>query len=135
MITLASLSSRVVLCIDDFESTLQLSRACLERHGYRVLTATSGMEGLNMLQAHAVDLLVLDYEMPIMNGEAVAREVRRTHPRLPIVLMSAHDDHDDRRPVRQLVDAYVPKIELVNRLHQTVAGLLAQADTPRAATA
>jgi CheY-like chemotaxis protein len=123
MTAIRSLFHHVVLCIDDLESSLRLSRAYLEKHGYRVLTANSGPEGLRMLQAHSVDVLVLDYEMPLMNGEAVAREVRRLYPNLPIVLLSGHQGLDGW-PVLQLVDAYVPKLELPVRLPTTVAHLL-----------
>lgn len=87
-----------------------------------------------MLQHHPVDVVVLDYEMPVMNGEAVAREVRRLYPNLPIILMSGHPG-DDGWPILQLVDAYVPKLELPARLHTAVAGLLHAAAPPRASTA
>ncbi len=134
MISIQSLNQYVVLCIDDLEPTLRLSRAYLEKHGYYVLTATSGREGLRMLQSQPVDVLVLDYEMPVMDGEAVAREVRRLYPNLPIILMSGYQGGDGW-PVLQLVDAYVPKLELPARLPKTVAGLLREAVPPTASTA
>jgi CheY-like chemotaxis protein len=134
MISMQSSNQPVVLCIDDWESSLHLSRAYLEKYGYYVLTAASGLEGLRMLQNYPVDVVVLDYEMPVMNGEAVAREVRRLYPNLPIVLMSGHSG-DDAWPVLQLVDAYVPKLELPTRLHRAVAGLLHAVAAPRASTA
>jgi two-component system, cell cycle sensor histidine kinase and response regulator CckA len=134
MISLHSLDQHVVLCIDDLESALDLSRAYLEKHGYYVLTATSGLEGLRILQSHPVDILVPDYEMPMMNGEAVAREVRRLYPNLPILLMSGYAG-DESWPVLHLVDAYLPKLELPARLTETVAGLLHAATAPRASTA
>ena len=134
MISLHSLNQHVVLCIDDLESALSLSRAYLEKHGYSVLTATSGLEGLRVLQSQRVDILVLDYEMPTMNGETVAREVRRLYPNLPIILMSGREG-DDNWPILHLVDAYLPKLELPTRLTETVAGLLHAATAPRASTA
>jgi len=75
-----------VLCIDDCEPTLDVLRASLSAWGYTALTATCSVDGLNLLSSHAVDILVLDYNMLGMNGETVARKARQAYPELPIIL-------------------------------------------------
>jgi len=119
----SSPGTHVVLCVDDHEAVLHFCRQYLESHGYCVLTALNGPDGLRALQAYPVDVLLLDYSMPEMNGEEVAREVRHMYPKLPIVLTSASAVDDDW-PVLQRVDAYIPKEELPKRLLGTLAGLL-----------
>ena len=69
-------AASTVLCIDDEASLLHLQRRYLESHGYTVLTAATGQEGLEILSAAPVDVVVLDYLMPAMDGFAVALEIR-----------------------------------------------------------
>jgi len=82
--------AKTVLCVDDEKVGLRVRKIMLEGHGFKVLTATSGEQGLAMLTEQRVDLLVLDYYMPGMNGGEVAAEVRRLRPELPIIFLSAY---------------------------------------------
>jgi len=77
-----------VLCIDDEPSLLQMEKRFLEGHGYAVLTAACGREALDILSASAVDVVVLDYQMPQMDGFAVALEIRRIAPEIEIIIHS-----------------------------------------------
>jgi CheY-like chemotaxis protein len=62
----------------------------LEESGYEVLEATGGDEALKLFLAHAVDAVVLDYQMPGMNGDAVAAKMKRINSQVPIMLLSAY---------------------------------------------
>ncbi len=79
---------KTLLLIDDQESGLATRKLMLETRGYKVLTALSGREGLNLLSREPVDLLILDYRMPEMDGGEVARQVKQRSPELPIILLS-----------------------------------------------
>ncbi len=85
-----SAASKTVLCIDDEKIGLRARKIMLEGHGFKVLTATSGEQGLSLIDKHQVDLVVLDYYMPGMNGGDVAAELRRRKPEVPIVFLSAY---------------------------------------------
>jgi CheY-like chemotaxis protein len=85
-----STGAKTVLCVDDEVIGLRVRKIMLEGHGFRVLTATSGEQGLAILDKQPIDLLVLDYYMPGMNGGEVAAEVRRRKPQLPIIFLSAY---------------------------------------------
>lgn len=61
----------------------------LENAGYRVLSANSGREGLKVFRSESVDLVILDYWMGDMKGLAVASEMRRLRPHVPIAIFSA----------------------------------------------
>jgi len=59
---------KLVLCIDDDKKALHARKPVLETAGYNVLTASSGRIGLRLLERHPVQLVILDYRMPDMNG-------------------------------------------------------------------
>ena len=82
----------VVLCIDDDATNLLVRKALLQSIGYSVVTASTGLEGLNLLLHCAVAAVVLDFEMPDMNGAQVASEIKRMRPHMPVVMLSAHAD-------------------------------------------
>ena len=63
---------KTVLCIDDNEEVLECERAFLESVGYTVLIAPSGNNALKLASSHSVDVVVVDYVVPEMNGHEVA---------------------------------------------------------------
>jgi CheY-like chemotaxis protein len=98
---------KLVLCIDDHKQNLHLRKVILQTAGYNVITATSGRMGLRLLERHPVHLVILDYRMPGMSGEAVAREIRRATPHVPILMLSGHIDVPGS--VSSAVDVFVTK--------------------------
>ena len=82
--------SKTVLCIDDEKIGLRVRKIMLESHGFKVLTASSGEAGLTVFDSNHVDLVVLDYFMPGLNGGDVAAEIRRRRPAVPIIFLSAY---------------------------------------------
>jgi len=96
-----------LLCIDDNQSSLNICKIILEDFGYKVLTASSAREGLEIFASHVIDAVILDYQMPEMNGELVAAEMRRTKPRVPILMLSGWVLLPES--ALQLVDEYVAK--------------------------
>ena len=65
-----------ILVVEDNEQNRVLMRQILTHHGYEVLEATDGLAGLEMARAQLPDLILLDIQMPVMNGFAVIRELR-----------------------------------------------------------
>src|SRR6185503_2108633 len=96
---------QTLLCIDDEPSICALHKLLFEVNGYRVLVATSGPEGLKLLEKEIVDLVVLDYRMPGMTGDKVAESIRRERPEIPILMESAYTDLP--KEVLKNVDAYL----------------------------
>jgi CheY-like chemotaxis protein len=80
----------LILCVDDNEAVLDLTRMTLERKGYRVLTANGGRAALDAFAACPIDAVILDYEMPGMNGAEVAQEMMRIKPNVPKLLFSGN---------------------------------------------
>jgi len=81
---------KTVLCVDDEKIGLRVRKLMLEGRGFRVLTATSGQQGIDLFDQNDVDVVVLDYYMPGLNGGEVAAELRRRRADIPIIFFSAY---------------------------------------------
>lgn len=62
----------------------------LKEKGYGLLTATNGSDGLRLLMSQAVDAIVIEYYLGLLNGAIVANEIKKVRPRLPIVMVADH---------------------------------------------
>jgi CheY-like chemotaxis protein len=79
-----------ILCIDDEEPALLLRRRVLEKAGYRVFTALTGKEGIELFRFQPIDVVILDYWMADMDGLDVAAELKKLNPKTPIVVLSGY---------------------------------------------
>jgi CheY-like chemotaxis protein len=79
---------KTVLCIDDEPNLLVLRRRLLQSAGYFVLTTNCGPNGLKVFSTGMVDAVVLDYAMPMMNGGAIAAQMRQIKGDVPLILVS-----------------------------------------------
>jgi len=93
--------SESVLVVDDEESILELARRVLESLGYTVLTASSGMEAVDIFEVshERIDLVLLDYMMPRMTGEDTFRELQRIDPNVRVLVASGYDEQGKVKPL------------------------------------
>jgi len=92
---------RKILVIEDNEQNLYLTTFILERHGYEVIQAREGLEGTRLADEVAPDLILLDIQLPKMDGYAVAKALR-SNPALrevPIVAVTSYAMVGDRERV------------------------------------
>jgi len=113
--------SKMLLCIDDNEDVLECEKAFLESFGYTVLTAPSGGKGLELASIHSIDVVIVDYFMPAMNGQQVAIEMRRLRPQAPIIMLSGALDVPEQ--TLKWVDAFIAKDRLASQLLPAIARL------------
>ncbi len=120
MIPVHNAPQKLILCIDDDPAILSYEHALLERSGYSVITATSSQQGLRLVTAWQFDAVLLDYEMPGMNGCDVALEIKRVRPELVVILLSG-----SAVPTYALalVDAFLPKLDASRELLPMIAAL------------
>jgi CheY-like chemotaxis protein len=89
----AACNDRRVLVVDDDSAVREVTAGILEQMGYRVVEAGSGGAALELLdQDDEIDLMMLDFAMPGMNGAEVAREARVRRPDLPILFVTGYAD-------------------------------------------
>jgi two-component system, cell cycle response regulator DivK len=87
-----------VLVIEDNEQNMYLMRFLLEKHGFRVADARSGLEGLSLAAQLAPDLILLDIQLPGMDGYSVAQALRRQEGQrqTPIIAVTSYAMVGDR---------------------------------------
>ena len=116
---------REVLCIDDDDQSLKVRKILLETFDFRVTTASSGREGLQLLRSKKkVDAVVVDYQMPGMDGGEVARAVKDLRPAMPVLVLSALPLLPQEEP-RECIDAFLtkggPTSKLVHEIEHMIA--------------
>lgn len=98
-----------ILIIEDEPELVKVLRSYLERAGYEVITAYSGNSGLSTWEHKRPDLVILDLNLPGMDGLDVAREIRRKAD-TPIIMLTARVDEADQLVGLELgADDYVTK--------------------------
>ncbi len=109
-----------VLIVDDDPVVRRLVRVTLADEGYDVNVAADGEEALRSASEHPPDAIVLDLEMPRLDGRAAYRELRLRGVRAPVIILSANGAHDAKQELA--ADAAMDKpfdpIELVRRLQR-----------------
>jgi CheY-like chemotaxis protein len=117
-----------ILCIDDHWNGLIGRKMLLEQSGYEVLEATGGDDGLKLFRTRPVDAVVLDYQMPGMNGDVVAAKMKRINANVPIMLLSAYGPLPKNK--LESVDSFVSKSQPPNALLSSLETLLEEQPKP-----
>ena len=101
-----------ILVVDDSITTRTLEKNILEAAGYQVTTAIDGRQALEKLEAGSFDLVVMDVQMPHMDGFTLTQHLRESaqYRLLPIILVTSLDSREDREQgMRAGADAYIVK--------------------------
>ena len=116
-------SSITILCVDDEETPRILRKLILQKQGYQVVTAASGLEALELLDRANVNLVLSDQMMPGMSGTELTKSVKAMRPTMPVILISGVNEipadagHADR---------FISKVGGPELLFQTVLEVLTE---------
>ena len=112
-----------ILCVDDEEIPRTLRTLILKKRGYRVLSASSGAEALEVLKSENIDLVLTDQMMPTMSGTELTKSVKAAQPRMPVILISGMNE----LPVdANFADRFVSKVGGPDLLFRTIVEVLAE---------
>lgn len=116
-----TLGEETILIVEDDKNLRFSLSLALKAEGYRVLLAEDGEAGLQMTEIERPDLVLLDVMLPVRNGFEVLKEIRARDARLPVLLVTAKGEEEDRvRGLRLGGDDYIVKpfglAELVARV-------------------
>ena len=111
-----------VLVAEDQEPVRACLRMLLEMEGHQVTEASNGAEALKAFASGHFDLVITDFEMPVLNGNELAVRIKQLAPSLPILMISASTWA--RRDAKNPVDALLEKPFTVAGLHTVLEKLL-----------
>ena len=114
-----------ILLVEDEDTVRIVAERALVRAGFTVAPARDGEEGLERVQAgEAFDLVVSDVVMPVMDGPAMAREIRKLVPALPFLFMSGYAEEQLRKEIDLPNMHFLPKPFSVAQIGEAVEGVL-----------
>lgn len=103
------IAKELILVVDDEQGIRELIQLYLEKQNYRVLTAEDGEQAINFVRNSKIDLILLDIEMPHLNGFEVCKRIR-TFSKTPIIFVSSKRDLTDRiEGIQTGADDYIMK--------------------------
>ena len=114
-----------ILLVEDEDTVRIVAERALVRAGFTVTAARDGEEGLERVQAdEPFDLVVSDVVMPVMDGPAMARAIRKLRPALPFLFMSGYAEEQLRREIDIPNMHFLPKPFSVAQIGEAVEGVL-----------
>lgn len=125
----------VVLVVDDEKTIRDIICRTLKKSGCECIEAPDGTEALRLANKHAFDIVLTDLKMPNMGGLTLIEWLRRTHPSLPIIIMTGYADvQSARKALRMHVSDYLVKpfeslAEVQAAVARAIEGASARADT------
>jgi two-component system alkaline phosphatase synthesis response regulator PhoP len=120
-----------ILVIEDDISTLRLTKHNLEKGGYTVITAGSGMEGLRLARREMPDMLIVDVMMPKIDGFTVCRMLRydEKFKHIPIIFVTGKVTEKDKAIAKEvggdfyLTKPYKPEV-LLEKVEELLEGVI-----------
>ena len=123
-----------ILLVEDHEEIWDFLSRRLKRRGYEVIVAPDGQKGLDMARAEAPDLLLLDMNLPVMDGWTVAQTLKAdaATKHMPIIALTAHAMAGDKdKALAAGCDDYHAKpVDFSQLLNQIEAALATRSPTP-----
>jgi len=114
-----------ILVIDDDASDRDLLAAVLTKRGYEVILADNGGTGLMLCHRRTPDAVVLDLNMPGIDGRSILRQLRILHPTLPVVVFSGHSTEEiEQEMLNQGATACIEKAFSLDQLGSALQEVL-----------
>ena len=119
-----------ILCVEDNEDNMTLVQRALEARGYRLLKAMRGLDGVAIAETEQVDLILLDINLPDIDGHEVAQRLRSSAKpelrRIPIIAVTANAlKGDAQRALDAGCDVYMSKPINIRELWARVEAFVA----------
>lgn len=119
-----------ILVVDDGETNRKLIRLMLEKRGIKTSTAADGREGVNAILNGDCDLVLMDMQMPVLDGIAATRELRECGVDIPIVALTANAMRVDRQQCLEAgCNGYLTKPIQSRQLLETISDVYGQSVT------
>ncbi|SHF69574.1 two-component system, autoinducer 1 sensor kinase/phosphatase LuxN [Vibrio gazogenes DSM 21264] len=116
----ANQKQRIALVTDDNATQRALAKLYLESLQFTVYEAQNGKEAVEIVHHHAIDIIFMDVQMPVMDGLKACTIIKETHPTLPIIALSGESGEDEIAQIKSTMDGWLIKPTTKQLLQQTV---------------
>jgi CheY-like chemotaxis protein len=117
--------AKTLFIIEDDEQVLAMMRNYFEYLGYKIITASNGMEGLKMVSSEKYDLVITDIVMPYVSGVGIITVIKEKMPKIPVIAITAYGKNPERLAAEKQADVVLRKPFEMEKLKDHVAQLLA----------
>ena len=124
-----------VLIVDDKEVQRSLVQMYLNQLGVNNLQANNGENAVEIFKANSIDLILMDIQMPVMNGFEASQIIKAHSPQVPIIALSGESGERELEMISKLMDGRLEKPTSLNALQQVISHWLNRDVVPNAHTA
>jgi DNA-binding NtrC family response regulator len=83
-----------ILVVDDCDALRRTTALLVKESGYSPIEARNGLEAIKVFEKEKVDMIITDFNMPMMNGEGLILSIKKINPSIPIAVVTATEDRD-----------------------------------------
>jgi len=115
---------KTILVVEDDPDVLSVMVKNLELAGYKVITATDGMEGLKKIKSGGYSLVITDIVMPYVSGTGVVSALKESGPHIPVIAVTGYGEIPETMAMEKKADLVLSKPVRMSDLKKHVAELL-----------
>jgi len=115
---------KTLFIIEDDNHVLSMMQNYFEYLGYRIITASNGMDGLKMAESEQYDLVITDIVMPYVSGVGIITVIKEKTPDLPVIAITAYGKNPERLAAEKQADIILRKPFEMEKLKGHVIKLL-----------
>ncbi len=114
-----------ILVVEDVDTNKIFFDAALRRTKAKILWAKDGQEAIDMFKANDIDLVLMDLQLPVMDGYTATREIKKINPKIPVIAQTAHVMSGEReKSLEAGCDDYLAKPIRLQILIETLSKFL-----------
>jgi two-component system cell cycle response regulator DivK len=119
-------TGKSILVVEDTDTSVMYYKAALKRTNATLLYASNGQEAIDAVnKGEDINLILMDINMPIMNGIEATKEIKKISPKIPIIIQTAYILNDERiRSFDAGCDGFMAKPIKINQLFTTIENLI-----------
>jgi CheY-like chemotaxis protein len=118
---------KVILVVEDVDTNKIFFDAALRRTNAKILWAKDGQQAIDLFNENKIDLVLMDLQLPVMDGYAATREIKKVNPEVPVIAQTAHVMSGEREKCMEAgCDDYLAKPIRLQILIETLSKFLNQ---------
>lgn len=119
-------SEKTILIVEDTDTSIMYYKAALKKSMVNLVCAENGLQAVELVrQGKHFDLILMDINMPILNGIEATRQIKSINPKIPVIVQTAYVLNDERiKSFEAGCDGFMAKPVKIQQLFDTIESLL-----------